>query len=118
MISTPDQFDTVVHMLGRFKITRPVRVTIEHWNATRSAEQNAKYWACLGEAAKHVGCSPMDLHEDLLCEHFGAVDVRLPSGRIVRTPNRRSSELDKKTFSEYLDFCINFLNSELGMQLA
>lgn len=116
--STPDQYGEVVQMLGRFKITKPVRVTIEHYIASRSQEQNAKYWACLGEAAKHIGCSADDIHEDLLCKYFGGTEHKLPSGRIVQTPNRRSSELNKKDFSEYLDFCINFLNSELGMQLA
>ena len=118
VISSRADLDELLAYMERFKIKRPLRVTWEHYVASRSQEQNAKYWACLGEAAKQIGCCADDIHEDLLCKYFGGEEHKLPSGRIVQTPNRRSSELDKKEFSEYLDFCINFLNSELGMQLA
>lgn len=118
VVSTQGDFDDVINTLGRFKISRAVRVTVEHYNATRSNEQNAKYWACLSEAAKHIGCSSEELHDEMLCQHFGAEEYRMPGGQIRRVPRQRSSALDKREFSEYLDFTINFLNAELGMELV
>ena len=85
--------------------------------AKRTLSQNARLWLLHTAAAKHVGCSPDDLHEDRLCAVFGYTDVKMPSGVIKQIPLRRSSELNKKEFREFMDQVEAFYISELGVFL-
>ena len=83
----------------------------------RSTSQNARLWLLHTEAAKHVGCSPDDLHEDRLCAVFGYTEVKLPSGVIKQVPLRRSSDLNKKEFGEFMEQVEAFYISELSVFL-
>ena len=81
----------------------------------RTNPQNARHWALLSEAAKHIGCSVDELHDDLLCQHYGYEEIRMPSGAIRRRPLKRSSQRNVKEFSEFMEFCEAFLATELGV---
>lgn len=119
VVSTPAQRDHVAGLIEKFKLDRVIKITVEHWNATRTKDQNARYWKVIvTPAADFSGCSALELHEDLLCERFGCIERRLPSGHIERTANRRSSDLNKTEFSEYMDWAEGFLAEKLGMTFA
>jgi hypothetical protein len=83
----------------------------------RTHSQNARLWLLHTAAAKHVGCSPTDMHEEMLCEHFGYTEVKMPTGVIRRIPLKRSSERNKKEFSEFMEYVESFYISELGVFL-
>lgn len=83
----------------------------------RSTSQNARLWLLHTAAAREVGCSPEDLHEDRLCASFGFTEVRLPSGVVKRVPLRRSSTLNKKEFGEWMESVEAFYISELAVFL-
>ena len=84
----------------------------------RSTTANARLWALNSAAAKHVGCSAEDIHEEMLCRHFGFTEVKMPTGVMRRIPLRRSSSLNKKEFAEYMDSTEEFFISELGVFLG
>lgn len=93
-------------------------VEIEPYKQKRTNAQNARLWALHTLAAAHVGCSSAEMHEDMLCEHFGYTEVTMPSGIIKRTPLKRSSTRDKAEFRAFLDFVENFYIAKLGVFLG
>lgn len=119
VVSTPDQLRFVLKFMQQFRLDRVIKITVEHWNATRSPEQNARYWAAIVvPAANEIGCGSTELHEDLLCERFGFTEHKLPSGRIERDALRRSSDLGKKEFAEYMDWCEGYLAEKINFAIA
>lgn len=93
----------------------PLNVEVRPHIPRRSNAQNSRLWALHQLAAEHVGCSSEDMHEDMLCQHFGSTEVKMPSGVIKRIPLKRSSQRDKVEFRKFLDFVENFYATELGI---
>lgn len=93
-------------------------VEIAPYKQKRTNAQNARLWLLHTLAAEHVGCSALDMHEDMLCEFFGCNEVTLPTGAIRRVPNKRSSQRDKDEFRKFLDFVENFYIAKLGVFLG
>ena len=93
-------------------------VEISPYKQKRSAAQNNRLWKLHSLAAEHVGCSASDMHEDMLCEHYGYNEVTLPTGVIKRIPLKRSSQRDKAEFRAFLDFVENFYIAKLGVFLG
>lgn len=88
------------------------------WHEKRSLNANARLWLLHTAAARHVGCSPEDMHEEMLCKITGVEkEVRLPSGTIKRIPKKRSSQMNKKEFGEFMEQVESFYISELGVWL-
>ena len=100
------------------KLPMDMEIVIRPWIEKRSLPQNARLWLLHTAAAGHVGCSPEDMHEDMLCQIFGvAKEVRLPSGTLKRIPLKRSSQLNKKEFRDFMEQVEAFYISELGVWL-
>ncbi len=100
------------------KLPFDMEIIIRQWREKRSLPQNSRLWLLHTAAANHVGCSPEDIHEDMLCKVFGvAKEVRLPSGTLKRIPNRRSSDLNKVEFRDFMERVEEFYISELGVWL-
>ena len=93
-------------------------VEIAPYKQKRSSAQNNRLWKLHTLAAEHVGCSPLDMHEDMLCEHYGCTEITLPTGAIKRIPNKRSSTRDKDEFRKFMDFVENFYIAKLGVFLG
>ena len=88
------------------------------WVEKRSLNQNSRLWLLHTAAAKHIGCSTEDVHEDMLCMVTGVkAEVRLPSGSVKRIPNKRSSQMNKKEFRDFMEQVEAFYISELGVWL-
>lgn len=109
--------DRAVRVLSLIPIATPVKVTIEEFVARRSSTANARLWALHSKVAAHIGCSSADLHEDMLCEHYGYNEVKLPSGAIKRVPLERSSTKDTKKFHKFMEFCETFYITSFGIWL-
>jgi hypothetical protein len=115
VIENEQQRDRLALFLARMPIMGAQEITLRPYVPKRTSPQNARHWALLTEAAKHIGCSAEDLHEDLLCQHYGFEEIQLPSGRIVRKPLKRSSARNVKEFALFMEFCEAFLATELGV---
>lgn len=115
VIEQPVQRERLAAFIARLPLDRPQEVTVREHKAKRTNPQNARHWALLGEAAKHIGCSADELHEDLLCQHYGYEEYTMPSGAIRRRPLKRSSQRNVAEFAEFMTFCEAFLATELGV---
>lgn len=93
----------------------PLNVEVRAHVPRRSNAQNARLWGLHQLAAEHCGVSAADMHEDMLANHFGYAEKKLPSGVIKRIPLKRSSQRDKVEFRKYLDYVENFYACELGV---
>lgn len=108
----------LIEFLKRLPIERLVEVTIKPFAEKRSVRANARLWLLHNTAAKNVGCSPEDMHEDMLCMFTGVkAEVRLPSGSLKRIPNERSSDMNTKRFAQFMEQVEAFYISELGVWL-
>lgn len=72
--------------------------------AKRTDSQNRRYWKLVGMAAEVVGCSPEELHEQMLGAFFGWQEVNIGPKRF-RVPKERSRVQDTKRFNEYMEWC-------------
>lgn len=87
---------------------------------TRTDLQNNLLWALYtdilrigGEAMQ--GYTKEELHEFFLGLHFGT-DVKSVFGKYRETPKQRSSKLNRKEFSEFVDHIVRFM-AEQGVVL-
>ena len=119
IVDRPQRRDHALKVIGKLPVDdgEVWDIIIGRHIAKRTLSQNARLWLLHTAAAKHVGCSPDDMHEDRLCAIFGYTEVKLPSGVIKQVPLKRSSDLDKKEFREFMDQVEAFYISELGVFL-
>ena len=95
----------------------PFQAAIGPLREQRSLGQNARLWLLHTAAAEVTGCSPARMHEDMLCEHYGYAEYRLPSGDLERIPLKRSSARDKGEFAKFMEFVEAFYGEQLGIWL-
>lgn len=119
IVDRPQRKEYAVKVLSRLPVDDGEiwDVLIRRHVSKRSLSQNARLWLLHTAAAREVGCSPEDLHEDRLCASFGFTEVRLPSGVVKRVPLKRSSDLNKKDFGMFMEEVEAFYISELGVFL-
>jgi hypothetical protein len=106
-----------IKILSQLPLEKPLKLTVELFRAKRSLSANRRLWALHELAASAVGCSAADMHEDMLCEHYGYHEVKMPSGVIKRVPLERSHDKDTKRFAKFMEFVENFYICNLGVWL-
>jgi hypothetical protein len=104
-------------ILSQLPIQKPLKVTIEPFRARRSDNANRRLWKLHSIAAEAVGCSAEELHEEMLCAHYGYQEVKMPSGHMRRIPLERSSTKDTAKFAKFMEFCETTYITELGVFL-
>ena len=117
VIEQPEQRERFAAFVARLPLDRPQQVTIAEYVPKRSNEQNARLWKLHSMAAEVVGCGADEMHEEMLCEHFGANEVRMPNGSIRRVPVKRSSQRNKREFGQFMEFVEAFYAERLGVWL-
>lgn len=88
----------------------------------RSIPQNKRLWLLYTAASEVTGYTPEELHEEMLCAHFGytVVECKSPwTGEIEtkRRPLKRSSTRDKVEFAKFMEFVEMFYGEKLGVWL-
>ena len=95
----------------------PLQVEAGEPREQRTSDQNRRLWKLHQLAAKATGYSPDELHELMLCKHFGVREMKV--GALSRPiPLKRSSARDKREFSEFMEFVESFYAAELGVWLG
>ena len=119
IVDRPQRRDHAVKVLSRLPVEdgEVWDVLIRRHVSKRSLSQNSRLWLLHTAAAKHIGCSPEDIHEEMLCRSFGYNEVKMPTGVTRRIPLRRSSDLNKQDFGEFMLSVESFYISELGVFL-
>jgi hypothetical protein len=117
VIAKSEQYPLVAKVIEKMT-DLPVEVIVQDFVPLRTLPQNKRLWALHALAADLIGCTPDDVHEDMLCKLYGWQDVKMPSGDVRRVALKRSSGMNKKEFREFLDNVENFYASELGVWLG
>lgn len=106
-----------VMILSKLPIDKPLKVTVELFRPARSLNANRRLWALHQKAAEAVGCSAEELHEEMLCAHYGYKVVDMPTGNSKRVPLERSHDKDSKKFAAFMEFCEMTYITNLGIWL-
>lgn len=117
VIEQPEQRERFAAFVARLPLDRPQEITVREFVPKRSSEQNARLWKLHSMAAEVVGCGAEEMHEEMLCEHFGANEIHMPNGSIRRVPVKRSSGRNKREFSAFMEFVEAFYAERLGVWL-
>ena len=78
-----------------------VEIEIKPAQRDRSLDQNARYWKIVTSLGIHLGYSSAEMHDVVLCEHFGYDQFEYGNKTITR-PRKRSSKLKVGDFSELM----------------
>ena len=97
---------------------KPLAVTVSTYKARRNLDQNARYWAVLGEiaASAWVGGKQYSAevwHEALKREFLGVES--LPGGQLMA---RSSAKLTVAEFAEYMNRVEAYAAQELGVEFS
>jgi hypothetical protein len=114
-IEKPEQRERLRQFLERRDL--PFQVEIGPIREQRSLSQNARLWALHQLAAAETGYAPDEIHEVMLCKHFGTKTVEM-GGKRLEVPAKRSSTRDKDEFRAFLEYVENFYAAELGIWLG
>ena len=72
-------------------------------NRSRPQENYYRKWS--RDFGKHVGLTPNEMHEEILCLHFGSQDVETPFG-VKRRPTQRSNTSNREEYTELIETLI------------
>lgn len=115
VIETTDQRERLFSFLKARDL--PFQVEYGPVREQRSLSQNNRLWALHALASKETGYEPGEMHELMLCRHFGTQELDFAGVRRV-VPLKRSSTRDKAEFREFLEAVETFYASELGVWLG
>lgn len=119
LVDSPERIERAQKVIGRLPLSDCAwEVEIKRHVKRRSNNQNSRLWLLHQKAAAHVGCGAEEMHEEMLCEHFGATEIKMPNGQIRRVPVKRSSARDVAEFAVFMEFCESFYISTLGVFLG
>lgn len=118
LLDSPERVQYALKVIGRLPLDQAWDLTVEKHKDKRTNEQNARLWALHSKAAAHVGCGAEEMHQEMLCEFFGATEVKMPNGQVRRVPVKRSSQRDKAEFSAFMEFVETFYITNLGIFLG
>lgn len=114
-IEKPGQCSFLVQFLMRREL--PFQVEVGPIREQRTISQNSRLWALHTLASKETGHTPEEMHEIMLCKHFGSKEIEA-GGQRLTVPLKRSSTRDKAEFREFLESVESFYASELGVWLG
>lgn len=84
-------------------------IEIKPYKKDRSTAQNNFYWGFVVDPLrKHIGCTPAEMHNELLGAVYGWKTITGLDGHDRQVPNRRTTEPEKMNvaeFSEYIEHC-------------
>ena len=114
-IEKPGQCSYLVQFILKREL--PFQVEVGPIREQRTLSQNSRLWALHSMASKETGHSPEEMHEIMLCRHFGTKEIEVSGHRLI-VPLKRSSTREKAEFREFLESVENFYASELGVWLG
>jgi hypothetical protein len=95
----PARLQEIVDLAADMSYGMTIELKPQKTNRSRPQENYYRKWA--REFGKHVGLTPNELHEEILCIHFGSEEVETPFG-IKRRPIQRSNDSDRDEFTELI----------------
>lgn len=96
----PDHIEEFVEVSKKAK--EGVVLSVEAKKAERTRKQEAYYRKWVREFGLFCGMTEGEMHEEILCQHFGSTEHATKFG-IKRRPAKRSGDTNKLEYSELID---------------
>ena len=111
--SFPARNEEIVNLTAEMSVGATLELRPLKTNRTRPQENYYRVWS--REFAKHVGLTPDEMHDEILCIHFGSEEIDTPFG-MKRRPLQRSSISSKTQYMELIETLIR-VAAEMGFDI-
>lgn len=109
----------LVAWLRTIDYTKPWLITIERLEPGSSYEQQCVLRGKEAKISAHTGEDPDDVHDRLLCMHYGTEELDLGNGKIIERPARRTrtgrNPLGYSEMTEHMRYVDAFASRFLGI---
>ena len=113
-VTSSEELEHAVKQIGKLDVKdKAWDIEVKKFSFNRSAEQNKRYWALVGELSSYLGYEDFEMHE-LLKYKFLSYKQDMLGDEMVVIPS--TSKLNIKEFVDYLAKVERFAVS-LGFQL-
>lgn len=113
-VTSSEELEHAVKQIGKLDVKdKAWDIEVKKFSFNRSAEQNRRYWALVGELSSYLGYEDFEMHE-LLKYKFLSYKQDMLGDEMVVIPS--TSKLNIKEFVDYLAKVERFAVS-LGFQL-
>ena len=111
--SFPARNEEIVNLTAEMSVGATLELRPLKTNRTRPQENYYRVWS--REFAKHVGLTPDEMHDEILCIHFGSEEIDTPFG-MKRRPLQRSSISSKTEYMELIETLVR-VAAEMGFDI-
>jgi len=93
-----------------------IEVVARPHKSQRTTRQNRLYWRTATFAAHDIGYTVEEFHEIMLAKFFGVKVIGIGDAQLI-VPRQRSKTQNSEKFSEFYNWGVAFMSTELGVRL-
>jgi len=109
----PSRAGEITSLTAEMSVGATLELSPLKTNRTRPQENYYRVWS--RQFAKHVGLTPDEMHDEILCIHFGSEEINTGFG-MKRRPKQRSSLSSKTEYMELIDTLVR-VAAEMGFDI-
>ena len=99
----PSRTEEITSLAADMSYGMTLELKPQKTNRSRPQENYYRKWS--REFGKHVGLTPNEMHEEILCIHFGSEDIDTPFG-VKRRPTPRSTQSNREQYTDLIETLI------------
>ena len=99
----PSRIEEIIRLAADMSYGMTIELKPQKTNRSRPQENYYRKWS--REFGKHVGLTPNEMHEEILCIHFGSEDIDTPFG-VKRRPTQRSTQSNREQYTDLIETLI------------
>jgi hypothetical protein len=99
----PSRTEEITSLAADMSYGMTLELKPQKTNRSRPQENYYRKWS--REFGKHVGLTPNEMHEEILCIHFGSEDIDTPFG-VKRRPTQRSTQSNREQYTDLIETLI------------
>jgi len=96
----PSRIEEIIGLAADMSYGMTIDLKPQKTNRSRPQENYYRKWS--REFGKHVGLTPAEMHDEILCLHFGSEDVETPFG-LKRRPIQRSNTSNREEYTDLIE---------------
>ena len=99
----PSRTEEITSLAADMSYGMTLELKPQKTNRSRPQENYYRKWS--REFGKHVGLTPNEMHEEILCIHFGSENIDTPFG-VKRRPTQRSTQSNREQYTDLIETLI------------
>ena len=99
----PSRTEEITNLAADMSYGMTLELKPQKTNRSRPQENYYRKWS--REFGKHVGLTPNEMHEEILCIHFGSEDIDTPFG-VKRRPTQRRTQSNREQYTDLIETLI------------